>query len=137
MPRRSRAEDDLAPYMRPSRAVTLAAPASLSEAARAVFVTLVGSCEPGHFQDCDVSLIARYAVAIVMCERAEAALQADPNHGKALALWEKATRAMSGLALRLRLGPQARREKAKVARPLAWSDRFALDRLSEQQDGGR
>jgi hypothetical protein len=137
MPRRSRADIEMDEVAPPSRAVTLAAPESLSPAARAAFVTLVGSCEPGHFQDCDVSLIARYAVAIIMCERAEAALQADPNDGKALALWEKATRAMSGLALRLRLGPQSRREKAKVGRPLSWSDRFALDRLSEQQDGGR
>jgi len=39
-----------------------------------------------------------------------------------LLLWEKATRTMSGLALRLRHSPQARREKAKAPeKPLTWT----------------
>lgn len=34
---------------------------------------------------------------------------------------------MSGLALRLRLGPQSRRERAKVdPGPLTWSEQFRL-----------
>src|SRR5262249_42250895 len=58
---------------------------------------------------------------------AEARLAVDANDGKALALWEKSTRTMSGLALRLRLGPQSRRERAKVdPGPLTWSEQFRL-----------
>jgi hypothetical protein len=34
---------------------------------------------------------------------------------------------MSNLALRLRLGPQSRREKAKVERPLTWDEKFRLE----------
>jgi len=45
-----------------------------------------------------------------------------------LLLWEKATRTISGLALRLRHSPQARREKAKAPeKPLTWDDRFRLE----------
>jgi phage terminase small subunit len=101
-------------------------PTGLSEAARAAFIALVTSCAPDHFEPSDVSLITRYAVASVLAEGAETTLQADPGNTKALAVWEKAVRTMSALALRLRLGPQSRREKAKVQRPLTWSDEFRL-----------
>jgi hypothetical protein len=101
-------------------------PTSLSEPARAAFIELVGSCPLDHFEQSDTSLIARYAVASVLAEGAEFTLQADPANTKALAVWEKAVRTMSALALRLRLGPQSRREKAKVQRPLTWSDEFRL-----------
>jgi len=101
-------------------------PTGLSEPARAAFIALVRECPPDHFEQSDVSLIARYAVASVLAEGAEARLAIDPNDTKALAVWEKAVRTMSALALRLRLGPQSRREKAKVQRPLTWSDEFRL-----------
>jgi hypothetical protein len=78
------------------------------------------------FEASDTSLIARYAVASVLAEGAETKLQADPADTKALAVWEKAVRTMSALALRLRLGPQSRREKAKVDRPLTWDEQFRL-----------
>ena len=73
-----------------------------------------------------MSLIARYANAAVFSEVAEARLAVNPDDARALALWEKSTRAMSALALRLRLSPQARRERAKVERPLTWADEFCL-----------
>jgi hypothetical protein len=101
-------------------------PAGLSAAARAAFITLVAECPPDHFEASDTSLIARYAVASVLAEGAETKLQADPADTKALAVWEKAVRTMSALALRLRLGPQSRREKAKVDRPLTWDEQFRL-----------
>ena len=45
-----------------------------------------------------------------------------------LLLWEKATRTMSGPAVRLRHGPQVRREKAKAPeKPLTWDERFRLE----------
>lgn len=133
MPRRSRAATEADAVSIPSEPIAVQPPESLSPAARAAFVALVASCEPDHFRDCDIGLISRYAVASVMAETAEAALQADPDDGKALALWDKATRAMSGLALRLRIGPQSRRERARVEKELSWSDRFALERQYERE----
>jgi phage terminase small subunit len=103
-------------------------PPNLSEAARAAFVELVAGCEPRHFEQSDVTLLARYAVATVLAEGAEATLQEHPDDTKALAVWEKSVRTMSGLALRLRLGPQSRRERAaKVERDLTWDERFRLE----------
>src|SRR5262245_14410371 len=68
--------------------------------------------------------LCQYCEAQAMAERAAAELQngAGESADWALKLWEKANKVMSGLALRLRLGPQSRREKAKVARPLTWSE---------------
>ena len=118
------------PLMHDAQPVLVQPPASLSEPAKAVFLDLVASCDPEHFEDSDVTLLARYANAVVFTEQAEARLQADPDDTKALALWEKATRTMSGLALRLRLGPQSRREKAKAPRgPLTWDESFRLEKF--------
>jgi phage terminase small subunit len=101
-------------------------PASLSEPAKAVFLDLVSTCDPEHFEASDVTLLGQYCEASALATRAAATVQADPENAKALAVWEKATRTMSGLALRLRLGPQSRREKAKVERPLTWDEQFRL-----------
>ena len=64
-------------------------------------------------------------------ERAAAELQSGTSQAAewALKLWEKANKIMSGLALRLRLGPQSRREKAKVERPLTWDEKFRLEKF--------
>ena len=78
-----------------------------------------------------MSLICRYVNAAVFSEVAEARLAVNPDDTKALALWEKSTRTMSALALRLRLSPQSRREKARVQQPLTWADEFRL------RQGGR
>jgi hypothetical protein len=126
MPRRSKIETAMAPLI--DHAPTpVQPPSSLSEPARKAFVELVGSCAPDHFEPCDGTLLARYAVACVLAEGAEATLQVDPENTKALAVWEKATRTMSGLALRLRLGPQSRRARAKVDRPLTFDERYRIE----------
>ena len=126
MPRKSaaaRAMEPLAPAIEP---VPVQPPASLSEPAKAVFLDLVSTCDPEHFEASDVTLMGQYCEASALATRAAATVQADPENAKALAVWEKATRTMSGLALRLRLGPQSRREKAKVERPLTWDEQFRL-----------
>jgi len=65
-----------------------------------------------------------------MAERAAAVLSGTGEAADwALRLWEKANKVMSGLALRLRLGPQSRREKAKVERPLTWDEKFRLEKF--------
>src|SRR5215470_13261783 len=85
--------------------VSVQAPATLSEPARAVFLDLVGSCNPEHFENSDVGLLCQYCEAQAMAERAAAELQngAGESADWALKLWEKANKVMSGLALRLRL----------------------------------
>jgi hypothetical protein len=100
-------------------------PPTLSEPAREVFIALVSSCDPDHFQSADSSLLCQYSEAVALATRSAARLQ--EGDAAALGVWEKATRVMSGLALRLRLGPQSRRERAKAERPLPWSDRFRLE----------
>jgi len=124
------AELQMRPLMHDAEPVPVQPPATLSDPARSVFLDLVASCDAEHFLDADVTLLARYANAVVFSEQAQARLQANPDDVKALTLWEKSTRAMSGLALRLRLGPQARREKAKTPRgPLTFDERFRLERF--------
>src|SRR5262249_11283612 len=67
----------------------------------------------------------------VMAERAAAELQRGegPPNARWLAAWRQGTKTMKDLALRLRLSPQSRREKAKVERPLTWDERFRLERF--------
>jgi hypothetical protein len=126
MPRKSRAEWEIERFSPPLEPIAIQPPPSLSPAAREAFVTLVSSLPADHFEVSDTSLIARYAVASVLAETAEEALQADPNDSKALRLWEKSTGIMASLALRLRISPQSRRERARAGRQATWSDNFAM-----------
>jgi hypothetical protein len=106
----------------------LAPPESLSPEAREIFVDLVASCPPDHFEAADLGLISAYATAQAMSERAAIELQGDgPPDSKWMAAWEKGVRAMSALALRLRLAPQSRRERASPTKPLSWVEQFAAD----------
>jgi phage terminase small subunit len=93
-------------------------PPTLSEPARAVFIRLVTDCGPDHFIDSDITLLEQY------CE-ATATARMTAGKPDQVRIWETAVRTMSGLALRLRLGPQSRRERAKVERRMDWSENFA------------
>jgi hypothetical protein len=126
MPRRSKAALEMETFRVHHEPVPVQPPEGLSESVRAAFIGLVSACDPEHFETSDVTMLVRYATATILAARAETRLLADPDDGKALAMWEKAVRAMSGLALRLRLGPQSRREKAKVERPLTWDEKFRM-----------
>ena len=125
VPRRSRAERDFdlvapRPPMPP-----IAPPDSLSVPARAVFLDLVASHEPEHFEPGDVTLIAQYCEASALATKAAAALQA--GDASQLRIWERSAAVMASLSLRLRLGPQSRRERAKAGEQLTWSNRYRLD----------
>jgi hypothetical protein len=103
-------------------------PESLSEPARAVFVDLVASCDHAHFEPADLTLLCQYCEATALAEKAAFQLGGDTEpSAKWLSLWVQSTRTMSGLALRLRLGPQSRRERAISPRQLDWSTQFGLD----------
>jgi hypothetical protein len=127
MPRKSAAALAMEPLAAHREPISVQPPATLSPSARAAFTALVASCPADHFEQCDVSLISRYVTAQILAEGAEVTLLADPENARALAVWEKAVRTMSALALRLRLGPQSRRERARVDKPLSWMDRFRME----------
>jgi hypothetical protein len=95
----------------------------------------VGVVDKDHFQASDVHLLAAYAAACALAGRAETELLAIDGapHARWLAAWEKATRAMANLALRLRISPQARRERAMKPRVLSWGERMALERQSQER----
>ena len=127
MPRTSAAARAVAPAFTQEPA-PIRPPSTLSEPAKAVFIALVADCEPGHFKSADAGMLCQYCEAQAMAERAAAELQkGEVPSVRWLAVWEKSTKMMKDLALRLRLGPQSRRERARADRPLTWSDRFRLE----------
>jgi hypothetical protein len=128
MPRRSRADIETE-RIAGSPPPVLAPPASLSEAAKAIFVALVADCDADHFERSDLGLLCQYCEAQAMAERAAAAVGAGDS--KQLLVWERAVRTMNGLALRLRLGPQSRRER-RSRRSGRWTGR----RISRDRKGG-
>jgi hypothetical protein len=133
MPRRSKAELLVAIPPAPKR-ISVRPPPTLSEPARRVFEQLASSVDYEHFVFSDVPLLAQYAEAIVLTEHSAAELRVSPNP-QALALWEKATRVMVALSMRLRLSPQARREKARAQpRQVEWSESFGMQ---HSQNAGR
>ena len=127
--RKSAASLAMTPLLEQHEPVSVQPPATLSEPARAVFLDLVGNCHPEHFEDSDVGLLCQYCEAQAIAERAAAELQSGTGQAAewALKLWEKANKVMNGLALRLRLGPQSRRERAKVDRPLRYDERYRIE----------
>ena len=127
MPRTSAAARAVAPAFTQEPA-PIRPPSTLSEPAKAVFLSLVMDCEPGHFKPADAGMLCQYCEAQAMAERAAAELQkGEVPSVRWLTVWEKSTKMMKDLALRLRLGPQSRRERARADRPLTWSDRFRLE----------
>jgi hypothetical protein len=133
MPRKSRAAQEIAPYIRPTEVLPLPPPTSLSEPARTVWIHLVSAHEPEHFQEGDATLMSQYCEAAALAAKAAAALQTGDD--TRLKIWERSTAIMASLSLRLRIGPQSRRERAKAFKPLTWSDRFALEHDPRRQDG--
>jgi phage terminase small subunit len=126
MPRHSKAER-LTPIHPAPQRNSVQAPPNLSEPARRVFEQLASSVDREHFFFSDVPLLAQYAEAIVLAEHSAAELRVSPTQ-QALALWEKATRVMVALSMRLRLSPQARREKARAQpRQVEWGNRFGME----------
>jgi hypothetical protein len=111
-------------------------PASLSGPERAAFVALVVACPSTQFEPADLPLLCRWAELTVMAEQAAGELAAggmitaDGKVSPWFTIHQQATKMLSGLALRLRLGPQSRALKApkrKVA-SVSYYERMALER---------
>jgi hypothetical protein len=60
MPRKSAAARAMEPLIPHEEPVPVQPPPTLSEAARAVFLDLVSSCDPEHFKQSDVTMLAQY-----------------------------------------------------------------------------
>jgi len=63
MPRKSRAAREIEPWIRPAEVLPIQPPASLSEAAKGVWVDLVSTHEPEHFRKGDATLMQQYCEA--------------------------------------------------------------------------
>jgi hypothetical protein len=110
----------------------LSPPPDLAPDERQVFLDLISSVRPEHFRACDSPLLAAYCRAIAL-ER-KSSLQLDDKAG--LMRWERATKAMVALSMRLRLSPQSRqanssRPGAKPERPLSYYERQALEETGD------
>ena len=107
MPRKSAAAGMIA-TPRPSWSTRLRPPPTLSEPARNEFVRIVAAEGANHFRDSDLSLLVQYCEAVALAERAAKALQSDDAERVWLTRWDKATKVMESLAMRLRISPQSR-----------------------------
>ena len=131
MPRRSAAElavriDGKPAFLRP--------PEGLNEPETAVFLDLVGSCRPEHFQTSDAPLVEAYARATVAERTAFRAVQElGPATDEAkpwLAAWRDWHKATINLSMRLRLSPQGRKQhppKVIDQNPLSVYERMAME----------
>lgn len=121
---------------RPTR--RLRPPARLQGRAKAVFIETVTGCDPKHFRSSDLHLLERYAEATALAEQATAKLAAEGTvvDGK-VSPWflvhQSATKTASGLALRLRLGPQSRAPRAPKTEPVTATSYY--EQLELEGDG--
>jgi hypothetical protein len=112
-------------------------PANLDGPERDLFVALIAANPPTHFRESDMPLLLQYCAAAVLSERAVAELRAAPIiDGKPsawLAVFEKSSRSMLGLSMRLRLSPQARQTN-NPTRPPPPLSAYEKMRLSDEEN---
>jgi phage terminase small subunit len=124
---------DIEPFGAGSRC--LRPPASLSRPQKAAFLDLVTTCPATQFAPSDMPLLVRWCELCVMAESANFELQAsgllapDGKPSPWFRIHLDCTKALSGLALRLRLGPQSRAPKApkRKAGPVSHFDIMSLE----------
>jgi hypothetical protein len=124
---------DIVPFGAETR--RLRPPDSLGDAEKRAFIDLVTTVDARQFRASDLGLLCRWAELTVLAERAAFEL-AQPDgtvspDGK-LSPWftvhASAVKALSGLALRLRLGPQSRapRQPKTTITAVSYYDRQRL-----------
>jgi hypothetical protein len=138
---------DVTPYG--SGSGRLRPPATLGEPERQAFLDLVTTTPAGQFQPSDLPLLCRWAELTVMCGQARGELAVSgmvvtDDKGKAsvspwFSIYAQAVKALSGLALRLRLGPQSRAFKApkKTAGRVSYFERMELEGIRDDDSDGR
>jgi hypothetical protein len=106
---------DLVRYGEPGR---LTPPASLGEAERRAFIALVTSVPTTQFAPCDLPLLCTWAETVALRERmatrmaVEGELDEKGKPSGAFTIHRECTKTLVGLALRLRVSPQSRAQKA-------------------------
>ena len=113
MPRRSAASLSLVNVNVTGNPPRLEPPASLPEAERAIFVSVVAACDPKHFRPSDLPLLVRYVEAAALADQAAEKLRIEGavvggRPSPWIVVQEKAVRTLVALSLRLRLAPQSR-----------------------------
>jgi phage terminase small subunit len=95
-------------------AARITPPATLSPAAKAVFVHIVANVDPSHFSKVDLPLVEAYANSAALATEAaqridaDGAVSADGKLSPWLAVSEKAQKQLVALSARLRICPQSR-----------------------------
>jgi hypothetical protein len=127
---------DIVPYGEPGR---LAPPASLGEAERKAFLDLVCSVPVTQFASCDLPLICAWAETVALRERmatrmaVEGELDEKGRPTGAFTIHREATKTLTALALRLRISPQARMQKAprREMRATSYYERLDLEAAAD------
>jgi len=125
---------DVSPFDMPVE--RLEAPPHLGPAATRIFRDLVLRVPAGQFKPSDLSLVCRWAEWTAVADRAAAEMATgalvtpDGLPSPWIVIHERATKQLIALALRLRLGPQSRADKApktQAAKDLSYYERMALE----------
>ena len=119
-------------------------PKNLRGREREIFIDLVTSVDSRHFRRSDMQLLLRYVEACALCEQAAGELAATGVvvGGKVspwFTIYAAACKSITALSLRLRLGPQARQERAHKTTPgpVSFYDEMSLDEEgSDDAEGG-
>jgi hypothetical protein len=130
---------DIVRYGEPGR---LAPPASLGEAEKRAFLDLVCSVPVTQFAACDLPLLCAWAETVALRERmatrmaVEGELDEKGKPSGAFTIHKEATKTLNALALRLRISPQARMQKApkRQMRPVSYYERLELEGVLDDDD---
>jgi phage terminase small subunit len=122
----------------------LAPPASLGEGERKAFLGLVMSCPAGQFAPADLPLLCAWAENVAIRERMATRLALEgeiTDQGKvnpAFNVHREAVKTLNALALRLRVSPQSRMQKApkRETQQGSYYDRMNLELQAEQEREG-
>ena len=115
---------------------------SLSELEKKVFRDLVSACPADQFRKSDIGLLCRWAELSMAAETAafemtqNGRVTPDGRISPWFSIHTQATKQLNGLALRLRLGPQARANKApkSLPRQLSYYEELA-EAEGDDEDG--
>jgi phage terminase small subunit len=134
---------DTLPYGVPAHRIR--PPDCLSDLEKKVFRDLVAQCPADQFRKSDTGLLTRWAELSVMAEQAAFEMTTNGRvtpDGKSPSPWVsvymQATKQLSGLALRLRLGPQSRMSRApkSLPRDLSFYEEMELAKAEGSDDDG-
>jgi hypothetical protein len=130
---------DMVRYGEPGR---LSPPATLGEAEKRAFVDLVIACPAGQFLASDLPLLCAWAETVALRERMATRMAIEgelDDKGKpsgAFTIHKEATKTLNALALRLRISPQARMQKApkREMRSVSYYQRMELEGVLDDDD---